>query len=121
MKGNKGFAFIETIVALGLLGIVAVVFLSSIGTAANTTMVNDEQAIAESLARSEIEYIKDCSYQYSATEYPIDTALDITDGWSVSTTAEALHDPDDGIQKVTVTVQRAGEEKLSALAYKVDR
>ena len=121
MKGNKGFALIETIVALALLGIVAVVFLSSIGTAANATIVNDEQAIAESLARSEIEYIKDCSYQYSATEYPIDTALDIPDGWSVNTAVEALHDPDDGIQKVTVTVQRSGKDKLSVIAYKVER
>ena len=121
MKGNKGFAFIETIVALALLGIVAVFFLGSIGTATKASIVNDEQATAESLARSEVEYIKTYSYQYSATEYPIDPALDIPSGWSVNTTVEALHGTDDGIQKVMITVQRAGEEKLSALTYKVDR
>ena len=122
MKGNRGFAFLETIVALALLGVVATVFLGSIGTAAKTTMVADEQATAESLARSEIEYIKGCPYQYSATEYPIDPMLDIPSGWSVpNPTVEALHGADDGIQKVTITVQRDGEDKLSALIYKVYR
>jgi prepilin-type N-terminal cleavage/methylation domain-containing protein len=58
MKGNKGFAFIETVVALALLGIVAVFFLSSISTATKATIVNDEQATAECLVRSEVEYIK---------------------------------------------------------------
>jgi prepilin-type N-terminal cleavage/methylation domain-containing protein len=121
MKGNRGFAFIETIVALALLGIVAVFFLGSIGTATKTTIINDEQATAESLARSEVEYIKAYSYQYSATEYPIDPVLEIPDGWSINTSVEALHGTDDGIQKVIITVQRAGEGKLSTLTYKVDR
>ena len=121
MKGNKGFAFIETIVALALLGIVAVVFLSSVGTATKATIVTDERVTAESLVRSEVEYIKDCAYQPSATEYLIDPTLSIPTGWSVNTTVEALHGTEDGIQKVTVTVQRDGEDKLSACVYKVDR
>lgn len=121
MKGNKGFAFLETVVALGLLGIIAVVFLSSIGTATKATVVTDERVTAESLARSEIEYVKSCAYQYYTTEYPVDPALDIPSGWSVNTTVEALVDRDDDIQKIKVTVQRDGEDKLSAFTYKVNR
>lgn len=121
MKGDKGFVFIETIVALALLGIIAVVLLSSVGTATKATMVADEQVTAESLARSEIEYIKGCDYQYSATEYPIDSTLDIPGSWSVGTTVEAISGRGDDIQKVTVTVQRGGESELSVVTYKVDR
>ena len=121
MKGNKGFALLETIVALGLLGIAAVIFLGSIGTATKATVVNDEQVTAESLARSEIEYVKGCDYDYYATEYPIDPTLDIPSGWSVDAAVEAIADRDDDIQKVTVTVQRGEEEKLSAFTYKVNR
>ncbi|MFC1970739.1 prepilin-type N-terminal cleavage/methylation domain-containing protein [Chloroflexota bacterium] len=78
MKSDKGFALLETIVALGLLGVVAAVFLSTVGTTTTVTMIADEQVTAESLARSEIEYIKDCDYVYYATEYPVDPMLDIS-------------------------------------------
>jgi prepilin-type N-terminal cleavage/methylation domain-containing protein len=121
MKSDKGFAFIETIVALALLGIVAAVFLSSLGTAAKATMVADKEVTAEILARSEIEYIKGCDYDYYAVEYPLDPALSVPSGWSVDTSAEALDDRGDDIQKVTVTVQRNGENEFSAVIYKVDR
>jgi hypothetical protein len=47
--------------------------------------------------------------------------IEIPGGWYVGTTVEALHGTDDGIQEVTITVQRAGEDKLSAITYKVDR
>jgi len=122
MKSEKGFAFIETIVALGLLGVVAVAFLGSVGTASKATMVSDEQVTAESLMRSEIEYIKDCAYQYDATDYPVDPTLDMANGWSMpNPTVEALHSTDNGIQKVTITVQRNGDDEFSAFIYKVDR
>lgn len=122
MKDNRGFAFLETIVALALLGIIAASFLGGIGTATKATMIVDEQATAEILARSEIEYIKNYAYQYDATEYPVDPSITFSGGWSMpDPTVEALHGTDDGIQKVTITVRRDGKDKLSALVYKVDR
>ena len=122
MKDDKGFALLETVLAIGLLGIVSLVFLGSINTSTKATMVSDERATAESLALSEIEYIKGYPYDYYATEYPVDPTLDIPSGWSLpNPTVEALHATDDGIQKITITVQRDGEDKLSILIYKVDR
>jgi prepilin-type N-terminal cleavage/methylation domain-containing protein len=122
MKGDKGFVLIETIVAIALLGIVAVFFLSSVGTATKATVIADEQVTAESLARIQIEYLKACDYQYSASEYPLDPMLDIPARWSITNpTVEALHDTDDGIQKVIFTVQRDGESKFTAVMYKMDR
>jgi len=124
MKGEKGFSLIETIVAMGLLGIVSAVFLGSIGTAAKATMINDEQVTAEILARNQIEYIKSCQYDHYATEYLRDPTLldDIPSGWSMENpTAEALHGTEDGIQKVTINVQYHGRTMLSAFMYKVDR
>jgi len=119
---NSGFALIENIVALALLGIVAIVFLGSIGTATKANLVADKRVTAESLARSEVEYIKSCAYEYSATEYPIDPTLSIPSGWSMPTpVVEALHDPDDGIQKVTITVQHDGKDVFSTFIYKNER
>ncbi len=122
MESEKGFALIETLVALALLGVIAVVFLGGIGTATKATIIADEQTTAESLVRSEIEYVKNCTYQYSATQYPVDPSINIPDGWSMPAPAvELVHATDDGIQKVTITVERNGEQKFSAQIYKVDR
>ena len=122
MKNEKGFALLEAITGLGLLGIVAVFFLSTIGTATQATVIADKQVTAESVARSQIEYIKACDYEYTAIEYPVDPALDVAGGWSIADlTVESLHCSDYGIQEVTFTVKHNGETKLTAETYKVDR
>ena len=122
MKSDKGFALIENILALGLLGIVAVIFLGGVGTGINANRVSEEQVTAECLARSETEYIKSCAYLYDAAEYPVDPELEIPDGWSIPNPAvEALHTPDNGLQKVTIIIRRNGLEELSTIVYKVDR
>ena len=122
MSSEKGFSLTETILALALLGIVSAIFLGSIGTETKATLVTAEQVTSESLVRGEIEYIKAYPYQYSASEYPIDQTLNIPRGWHMpNPTVEALHEPDDGIQKVTITIQRDGEDEFSAIIYKVER
>ena len=117
-----GTTLIETTVALAILGVIAVAFLSGLATATKATVIADEQATAESLVRSEIEYVKNYAYQYDTSEYPVDPALTIPVGWSVpSPVVELVHATDDGIQKVTVTAERNGETILSVEVYKVDR
>jgi len=122
MRSKKGISFIETAIALAILGIVAVAFLGGIGTSFKAASINNEQLTAESLVISEIEYVKRCTYQYSASEYPVDPALDIPVGWSVPPPiVELVHATDDGIQKVTVKAEHNGKEILSIYTYKVDR
>lgn len=122
MKGEKGFAIIETLVALALLGIIAVAFLSGVATASKASSIANERAIAESLVRSEAEYVKNCAYQDSVSEYPVDPSLTVPDSWTVPPPVVGLvHATDDGIQEVTVTAEHNGEEVLSLKIYKVDR
>lgn len=122
MKGEKGFTIIETLVALALLGIIAVAFLSGVATASKASSIANERAIAESLVRSEAEYVKSCAYQDSASEYPVDPSLTVPDSWIVPPPVVGLvHATDDGIQEVTVTAEHNGEEVLSLKIYKVYR
>ena len=122
MKSEQGFSLLETVIALGLLGIIAVCFLGSQATATKATFISNELATAESLVRSEIEYVKNSAYQQFASEYAVDPALSMPGGWTMSPPAvEPVHASDDGIQNVTVTVERNGEVILSINIYKVDK
>ena len=122
-EAQSGTAFIETLVALALLGLVALAFLSGLTTTSRAEIISDEQSTAESLARSQMDFVKEADYAPEATSYspaaiPSDT--DYT-GYSATVAALPLHSPDDGIQKITVTIQRSGNTILVLEGYKVDR
>lgn len=122
MKSEIGYSLIETLVALAIMGIVAVIFLGGMATTTKANIVTDKKATAESLVFSEIEYVKNYTYQYDTSQYPVDPALAIPEGWGVpQPVVELVHATDDGIQKVTVTAQYNGEAVLSVDVYKVDR
>jgi len=123
LKHNEsGAALISTLVAVAIAGILAAAFLSGLATATTAIHIADELTVAESLARSEMEYVRDYAYQYDATVYPVDPLLDIPTGWVVPTPAvELVHATDDGIQKITVSVEHNGKTVLTIEDYKVDR
>ena len=127
LGGNEaGVTLIETLIALALLGLIAAAFLSSLSTASKATFITDERATAESLARSQLEYVKALDYvEYvdGATEYspaPIPSGTDYSD-YSVTIDVQLVHATDDGIQKITVTVKHSNKTVLTVANYKVDR
>ena len=63
MKNEKGFTLIEVMIAIALLGIIAVAFLGALATASRALVIADERTTAESLARSQMEYVKNQAYR----------------------------------------------------------
>ena len=123
MNSEKGFAFIETVIALALLGIIAAAFLSGLATSSKATVIANDQVTAVSLAQTQIEWVKKAEYIYDATGYsaaPIPSGQDYT-GYSVQIDSEPLNSPDDGIQKITVTVKHWDKDALQLDVYKVDK
>ena len=140
MKGEKGFSLIEVLVALALLGIIASGFLMAIATAYKAIYIADERTTAESLARSQIEYVKELDYiYYSETGHEVyDETTMPPGGYSIIFTAEPINsdthvpysftdvggilvfDDDVGIQKITVTVQHHDKQVLTLEDFKVD-
>lgn len=131
-KGNEaGFSLVETLVALAILGSIAVVFLSGLATAAKATFIADERATAESITRSQIEYVQSQDYiDYSVLDHEEyeELALDVDSVYIIELTAAPINpdtglpsDQDDGMQKITVTVQRGEKSVLTVEDYKVDR
>ena len=62
LRGQRGISLIETLVAVAILGVVGVAFMSSMDTAYESVAILDEKTQAEALARSQLEQIKDAPY-----------------------------------------------------------
>ncbi|MCK4369080.1 MAG: type II secretion system protein [Dehalococcoidales bacterium] len=141
MKNEKGFTLIGVMIALLLLGIIAVALLGALATASNAIFIADERATAESLARTEMEYIKNCEYEYLSAPWSYELpsnppSWDTThalpagyDGYSLTVDGNLFDadgdddvDPDDeGIQKIIVTVKHHDKEVITLENYKVER
>jgi type II secretory pathway pseudopilin PulG len=118
-RGQSGLVLIETLVALAIMSLVGLALLSGLITSSKATMTAREQAIAESLARSQLEYIKSLGY---LSTYAIDPSIIMANGWAIpSSVVELVHDTDDGIQKITITPEYYGKQVLSISMYKVNR
>ena len=141
---SKGFSLIEVVIAICLLGIIGVGLLSGLATASLALFTADERATAESLARSQMEYIKNCKYEDLPTpswsyELPSnppswDMSHALPDGYdeySLKVEGSIFDADGDGsddvdIQKITVTVKHHGRdivtsEDYTLEGYKVDR
>ncbi len=122
--GSPGFTLIEVTIAIALLGIIAVTILTALSTASAALIIADRRATAESLARSQMEYVKNQGYQEQYIDYSepghgeYAQIEGYTANYNVTTTVEPI-DPDTylpyeedegvfaddrGIQKITVTV-----------------
>ena len=125
-NSERGFAMVEVLVALVLIGVTGVSFLSALTTVSKSTIITDLHSTADSLAVSQMEYI--LSQSYDNTNNPPQYALlpDIPDGWSVNITAERL-DPendsindDDGIQEIRAIVNFGSKQTFTLTSRKVN-
>ena len=120
---ERGISLIETLIALAIMGVVAVVFLTGMTTSSKAVMVSQNRVTAESLAKSQMEDTKAQLYIDGAISYPkITIPQDLVDqGYVLTVVAEPLHASEDGIQKITVTISRNGNGILTLKDYKVNR
>lgn len=131
LRSLKGQSLIEVLIAIAILGVVAVAFFSALGTNSKAIIIADEQTTAESLARSELEYVKSQPFSTPPWSYIVSTTGYYTNdsypswwddadpdfhklpaeysGYSVMMTAEGYdatgdYIPDSGICQLTVEV-----------------
>ncbi len=117
-RGQRGIGLVETLVAVAILGTAVVAFATGLSAGSIAVGEHDDEAIAQGLAQSQLEYTKSCIYSPGATTYPLMAA---PEGFGVSVGVSAVPDTDDDIQKITVTVNRGGEEIMQVQDYKVNR
>jgi len=129
-NSQKGFLLIEILVGLALMGIIAAAFLNGLSTTFKGVTVSQESVTAESLAKSQIEYIKVQDYIPEIEYDPDDPAkrYDLIDilpdlvaaGYTVeiNLNENVISDVIE-LQSVTVAVKRNGEGKMSIEVYRV--
>ena len=131
--GQRGVALLEILVGLALLGIIGVAFISGMTSTFSAIGISQEKVAAESLVKSQIEYIKVQDYimvadydpDYPATSYELITVpSDLAAvGYSVniSTPEEVISELEGGfeLQSVTITVRRNNEQKMQVSTYRV--
>ncbi len=140
VKNERGIMLIEVLIALALVGIITAGFLSAISTAAMASFISERQAIAENLARSQIENAKELPYQTAVPGGEVEY-VEISEGysnfsiWSVNragvTVDEIIAVPwdtelnvasteDNGKQRIKIVIKHHDKEIYSLEGYKVD-
>jgi len=104
LRGNsRGVTLIEALVAMAIVSIIAVAFLGGLATASRSAARADIRTNAESLARTQMEYVKSQSYSEPDWEYEVPH-----NGYRIEVKAQALPKDEDTwfptIQQIKVTV-----------------
>lgn len=147
LRGSSpGVTLIEVLVALALFSIIAIAFANGLGTASKAVLTGDIRTNAESLARTQMEYVKSQDYisadEGEATYLKIDMSgfpsysicsynrtgpptncnnsdLIIAIPWDSDLNEAA--EIDDGLQKITLVIQHEGSYVITLEGYKLDR
>lgn len=118
IRDERGLGLVESLAAVAVLGVTVVAFVVALSTGSIAVREGGQEAVAQSLVRSQLEYIKNYPYDPAATTYPKVAELE---GYDISVEVSPIPDTDTDIQQVTVTISRDGEEILTVEDYKVNR
>jgi prepilin-type N-terminal cleavage/methylation domain-containing protein len=137
---SRGMTLIEVVVALALFAIIAIAFAGGLGTASRAVLTADIRTNAESLARTQMEYVKNQEYEEAppggvatynkTTDIPYGYTI-----WSINGTIEVNSivgipwdsgnntavNEDNGLQKITLVIKHEGTYVITLEGYKVDR
>jgi len=105
-KNQRGASLIEVMVALVLLSIIAVAFLGGLSTAFKANYIVDERSTAQSLAQSQMEYIKSQDYKSSGAYAELDED-DVPEDYDIDLSVESIGD---GLQKITAKIYHNDDE-----------
>ena len=104
---ERGFLLIEALIALALIGILAVTFSSAFGTGSEALTLTDKRETAKNLAESQLEYVYSQPFASSYSPAPIGSEYPY---YSADIKTADIVSRDGNIQRITVVITYGGEE-----------
>lgn len=129
LKVESGATLVEELVTIAIIGMGVVILITMMTTGSLGVSKIDDLVRAQSLARSQLELIKDASYETDPPSFPYPSvagipgysvAVDI-EYWNASTGSFQTGLRDDGMQKLTITVSSGAIQLAQVSEFKVDR
>jgi Tfp pilus assembly protein PilV len=117
-RRELGSTMIEVLLSLALLAMVVCGLMTGLSSTSISSGVVQVQATADSLARSQMEYVRSLPYQVAPATYP---TLTPPSGYAVTAQALPVAGTDDQIQEVAVTVTSGGKSVLILEGMKMNR
>ncbi|MFC1908928.1 hypothetical protein ACFLXD_03580 [Chloroflexota bacterium] len=117
-RDEKGLGLVESVVAVGLVGVIVVAFVTTLATGAIAVREMEQAATVQRLAQTQVEIIKGSPYDIAGSSYP---AVAEPEGYTISVNVDATLYADTDIQKITVTISRDSEDVFTVEDYKVNR
>jgi type II secretory pathway pseudopilin PulG len=115
---SRGLTLIEVVIAIAFVGIITIAFLSALSTASTVLIITDDRATAESLARSQMEDIKNQAGLVGSGDLTIPTEYEEA-GYSGNFTADPVPLRGAGLQKITIKIYHHDEELVALVGYKL--
>lgn len=122
LRGSSGgFTLIEVLVALVLFAIIGITFAGGLATSSRAVLTADVRTNAESLARTQMEYVKSqgyIDYPESGDKYLL---IECPEGEGYEIAPVGVAELADGLQKITVTVSHDDQVVITLVGYKLSR
>ena len=120
VEDQRGSGLVESIVVVAISATAIIAFVVALSTGSIAIGVRDQQATAQSLAQSQLEFIMGQPHSAAYPQVPIT----LPEGYAISVGVGPIHrggtDIAD-IQRITVTISRGGEEILTVETYRMNR
>ena len=143
IKNTKGFGLLEVLIAITLIGVIAVGVFSALTTASKALLITDVRGTAETLAIKQMEYIRNQDYSEDVWYYTVSSseepsALPEPSWWAdnpppklsenyarylVVAEAKNFDDERDGIHRIIVSIYNPDTDGLiiTLECYKAER
>ncbi len=127
-RDQGGLGLVESLMAVAILGVAVVAFIMALSAGAVAVREGNQQVVAQSLARTQMEYVKGYSYikndpyNPETIVYPPPVDMDMGD-YNISVKIDYVPETDDDtdIQKIEVTISIGNDPILTVEDYKVNR
>lgn len=118
VQDERGLGLVESLVAVAISGVAVVALVLALSSGTIAVREAEHEVVAQSLAQTQLEYVKSYPYNGAATTYP---TVGTPEGYAISVEVAPIPGTDTNLQKITTTISRNGEDILIVEDYKVNR